>query len=364
MRHRFHSLCPYFAMFPESFAEKWLGELTEPGDWVLDPFSGRGTTPFQSLLMGRNAIATDINPVAYCISRAKTNAPPMASILGRLTRLEREFREERFERERRELPPFFRIAYRPQTLRQLLFLRERLRWAHSDVDCMLAALVLGSLHGESEKSDAYLSNQMPHTIATKPDYSVRFWKRHGFKAPERDVFALLRDRLAYRYVSTPPSGTADVRLADMRELPRLDVSHGRDIRCAITSPPYFDVTSYEEDQWLRLWFLGRQPKPSYRKLSKDDRLENRDDYWRLIGDMWRTLGRVMGRKSHVVVRLGAVRIPTDQLVSQLAGTSVLSGRRVRLISSSVSEIARRQTDAFRPGSAGCKVEVDCHFALA
>ena len=34
MRHRFHSICPYFAMFPESFAETWISNLTKRGDTV------------------------------------------------------------------------------------------------------------------------------------------------------------------------------------------------------------------------------------------------------------------------------------------------------------------------------------------
>ena len=63
MRNRFHALCPYLAMFPEGFAERWIDELTVPGDLVVDPFCGRGTTPFQALLMGSNALAGDINPV-------------------------------------------------------------------------------------------------------------------------------------------------------------------------------------------------------------------------------------------------------------------------------------------------------------
>ena len=53
MRHRFHSICPYFAMFPESFAEYWIAALTKPSDLVLDPFSGRGTTATCALLMDR-----------------------------------------------------------------------------------------------------------------------------------------------------------------------------------------------------------------------------------------------------------------------------------------------------------------------
>src|SRR5260370_33378460 len=71
MRHRFHALCPYFAMFPESFASTWIERLTKPGEVVLDPFSGRGTTAFQALLMRRRAIACDVNDVASWPRRAK-----------------------------------------------------------------------------------------------------------------------------------------------------------------------------------------------------------------------------------------------------------------------------------------------------
>jgi site-specific DNA-methyltransferase (adenine-specific) len=63
-------------MFPEAFAEAWIERLTKRGDVVLDPFSGRGTTAFQSLLMNRRAVASDVNDVAFCLTKAKTCAPP------------------------------------------------------------------------------------------------------------------------------------------------------------------------------------------------------------------------------------------------------------------------------------------------
>src|SRR5947209_5717680 len=111
MRHRFHALCPYFAMFPESFVERWLKILTKVGDTVLDPFCGRGTTPFQGLLMGRNVTACDINPVAYCVTRAKTNAPYLRNVLRRISELEEHFDTREWEEERRRLPEFFDYAY-------------------------------------------------------------------------------------------------------------------------------------------------------------------------------------------------------------------------------------------------------------
>ncbi|MFO0738191.1 MAG: DNA methyltransferase [Labilithrix sp.] len=360
MRHRFHALCPYFAMFPESFAETWIDALTRKNDLVLDPFCGRGTLPFQALLMGRRAIGVDVNEVAYCVSRAKTNAPTLGAVRRRISELEETFDPEVYEVARRRMPEFFRVAFTAGTMRQILFLREKLNWKRSRVDCMLGALTLGSLHGESERSPSFLSNQMPHTISTKPAYSVRFWRKHGFKAPRRDVFDLLRSQAAFRYASSPPDGSASILHMDMRDLPRVGLEEK--VRCVITSPPYFDVTSYQEDQWLRLWFLGGAPKPE--KTRGEERTSDQDRYWRLIADMWRSLGLVLRRRSDVVVRIGAVSYAPEKLTRQLQGAALACGRRVELVSHAVSEIKRRQTDSFRPGARGCRVEVDCHFAMA
>lgn len=363
MRHRFHALCPYFAMFPETFVERWVRRLTEPGDVVLDPFCGRGTSPFQALLMGRNAIGCDVNPVAYCISRAKTCAPAARSVRGRLTRLEKAFEPGDFTAEYAALPPFFHLAYAPTTLRQVLYLRAVLEPFASDVDCMLAALVLGALHGETERSPVFLSNQMPHTIATKPEYSIRFWQARGFTAPRRDAFALLRDRIEYRYASAPPTARGLIVRSDMR---KLDDSRGDwpgPVRCVITSPPYFDVTNFEEDQWLRLWFLGGPSHPTRRQVSTDDRYEDATKYWAMIADFWRMLGRTLATDAHVVVRIGARRLTPAELLAGLRETGSASDRRIDLVSNRTNEIRRRQTDAFRPGSTGCKVELDCHFRV-
>ena len=71
--HRLHALCSYFAMFPGYFARGHIRNHSAPGELILDPFSGRGTTLLESLLTQRNAVASDPNPVAYCITRQKAN---------------------------------------------------------------------------------------------------------------------------------------------------------------------------------------------------------------------------------------------------------------------------------------------------
>ncbi len=362
-RHRFHALCPYFAMFPETFVEEWIDRVCRKTDTVLDPFCGRGTAPFQALLMGRSAIGCDINPVAFCVTRAKTNAPAASAVRRRITILENAYRGDQWEPQRRGLPCFFRRAYAPETLRQVLYLRHTLNWRGSAPDCMIAAMTLGALHGESNKSPSYLSNQMPRTISTKPDYSIRFWKKHGNVAPDRDAFDLLRKQTDFRYKTSPPESCANVFNADMRELPRLLRYSHAPIRCAITSPPYLDVTSFEEDQWLRLWLLGGPPHPTYRQVSRDDRHEDLASYWGLIADLWRVLGCVLSPRANVVIRIGGKGVTAEQLVNGLVATSAFSKRKALLAHHEVSNIKRRQTDSFRPGSKGCSFEVDCHFQL-
>jgi len=278
-------------MFPESFAETWISNLTKRGDTVLDLFSGRGTTATCALLLGRKAIASDVNDVAYCLTKAKAQAPTQAAVSKRIRELSANYTSRAIAKRADKLPRFFRHAFHDKTLYQLLYLRKALDWRTRRTDAMIAALSLGALHGEADKSTSYFSNQMPRTISTKPAYSIRYWKQHSLKAPERDVFELLRKAVKYRYESEAPKGEALVINRDMRQLPLEMKDFPGPIRCVITSPPYFDVTNFEEDQWLRLWFLGGPPQPTRNRLSHDDRYTFNRHYWRFISDMWRSLGR-------------------------------------------------------------------------
>jgi len=348
-------------MFPETFAETWIDQLSKPGDIVLEPFSGRGTTAFQSMLMGRTPIACDVNDVAYCVTRAKTQAPSLPALRRRLTVLERKFVRASWSRRAAKIPEFFQYAYRRETLSQLLYLRVSLKWRTSDVDCMIAGLVLGALHGETEKSHSYLSNQMPRTISTKPAYSVRFWQKRDFTAPERDTFELLRKQASFRYESPPPRGEAWILHRDMRQLAWVADQLPAPIRLVVTSPPYLDVTNFEEDQWLRLWFLGGPPYPTRGRISRDDRYERPDAYRGFIADMWRMLGSLVAKNGHVVIRMGGRGIPPDEMVAKLAASSRFTRRPIRMLYQSSSALRGRQTDAFLPDTKGCLVEIDCHF---
>jgi len=66
-----HDFYRYPARFSPAFARAVINAFTAPGDVVLDPFMGGGTTLVEALASGRNAIGTDISSLARFIARAK-----------------------------------------------------------------------------------------------------------------------------------------------------------------------------------------------------------------------------------------------------------------------------------------------------
>lgn len=359
MRHRFHSICPYFAMFPETFVEKHL--CLAPTDGViLDPFSGRGTTVFQTLLSGRTGLGIDTNPLAACISRAKADAPVEMEVTSRIEEIESKFKpvEEHLLHD-----PFFVACFHRETLKQILWLRKQLDWRNNRVDCFIAAMAVSCLHGESHISRRVFSNRMPRTIATKPTYSIRWWLENGYVAPERDVFEILKQEMEFRFLSKAPLLRGVIKEGDARAAHELLPDWHRSVDMIITSPPYLDVTHFREDQWLRVWFLGGDPRPCSAGLG-DDRHWTERTYWRFLRESWIGVAPLMKSSSQIVIRIGGKKIDetlAGQGLSQSLGSAF---EHVQLRSISTSEIRKGQLRAFRPNVQGTRREFDAVFQVS
>lgn len=349
-------------MFPERFVEKNL-VYSRRDDLIFDPFSGRGTTAFQAILSGRKAIASDISPVAYCISRAKVSGVTKEAVRKRLIRLQRQAPDAKVKPVDDE-EEFFRACFHSSTLNQILFLRSRLRWAINDVDCFIAALVLGRLHGESHRSGAYFSNRMPRTIATKPAYSVRWWKAHGYIAPKRDVFEILKNELSFRFETGVPTRTAEVLQVDARHASKAFSKYRHRVSQVITSPPYPDTTHFAEDQWLRNWFLGAD-KRTTAVGSRDDRHHSLDRYWLFLNESWAGIRDLLNpTQATVVVRIGGSKLTlATAREGLLDGLKAATGRSVSVRNSIKSDIVGGQLKSFRPSARGIKHEYDFVFSI-
>ncbi|MCP4166109.1 MAG: site-specific DNA-methyltransferase [Chloroflexi bacterium] len=67
--HNYHA---FPAKFPPQLPRKFIHFLTEPGDVVLDPMMGSGTTIVEAYLADRQAIGGDIDPLARLLTAVKT----------------------------------------------------------------------------------------------------------------------------------------------------------------------------------------------------------------------------------------------------------------------------------------------------
>ena len=68
--HSVHEVS-YRACFKPQLPEFFIQRLTGPGDAVLDPFMGRGTTPVEAGLLDRKAYGNDINPLSVLLTRPR-----------------------------------------------------------------------------------------------------------------------------------------------------------------------------------------------------------------------------------------------------------------------------------------------------
>ena len=66
-----NGICPYFTMFPLDFPCSILSRHALAGEWVLDPFCGRGTTNYASRILGLPSVGIDSSAVAVALSQAK-----------------------------------------------------------------------------------------------------------------------------------------------------------------------------------------------------------------------------------------------------------------------------------------------------
>lgn len=349
-------------MFPEAFVRRNVQAWSRPGDLICDPFMGRGTTILESLLNGRKAIGCDTNPVAYCVSRAKAVPPDLDDVMARLKALELQFAG--FSSHAAEASDdFFNLCFHESTLQQVLFLRKRLAWREDNVDCFIAALALGCLHGESHRSAMYLSNRMPRTISTKPAYSVRWWKENGCLPPKRDAFSVIRALARFRYESTLPAIKGRVVEGDARRAAQLLRPYRERVALVVTSPPYLDITDYHEDQWLRLWFLGGPPKPVTRQ-GKDDRHRGTESYWQFLAEAWRGVVPLLRENAQVVVRIGGSRLGQEELRAGLLKTLNGAGRRFTLAEARETAIENGQRRAFLVDGKKPKKPVEHDFRFA
>jgi tRNA G10 N-methylase Trm11 len=291
--HPLHKLSPYVGGFPPALARYFVLNLSDPGDVVLDPFSGRGTTLLEALLCDRGAVGSDAFEYAVVLSRAK--AAPLT-----LDELEAYLREKLAEADALDAPlddEDLRVFFSESTLDQLLRLRAVLRGDDSREATFAKAVVCGVLHGPSRM---FLSAPQKDQTSSTVGYVRRYLERNGIERPERDVLDSALAKARRSALDRLPSRVGTVHRADARALPLADGS----VDLVVTSPPYLAVLDYAWNNWLRLWWLGCDRLQERGKLI----LTRREDAYRaFVRETCAELHRVLRDDAAAVIVVGDVK---------------------------------------------------------
>jgi site-specific DNA-methyltransferase (adenine-specific) len=347
--HSYHPMCSYLASFPAALAHAFIGRYSRRGDVVLDPFSGRGTTPLQACAEGRIGLGSDLNPFAHLLTAAKVEPATPAEARTRVAGLRLAWATDSATwlgladavladpgpggarvpiagsggtdtdlSAGEPVPLEVAVAFHRRTLAQLLLVRTSLR-LDRPTDRFLAAALTGILHG---KSASYLSTIMPNTFSMAPRYVRDFAARTEFHSPERDVFDGLELKLGRLYRQAAPQTPGLALLGDARDIsPRArEALRLRGLpdkaRLVVTSPPYLRVVKYGYYNWLRTWLLGFDAATIDATL---DDAHHREPYLAFLRDVLAGLRPILTDDAVVVLVIGDVEFDRGRPIAGAVG---------------------------------------------
>jgi SAM-dependent methyltransferase len=313
----------YRACFKPQLPAYFIERLSEEGDLVYDPFSGRGTTAVEAALRGRRVVANDINPLSVIFARPRLEVPHVSEVDARLNALELEHRA----RSDIDLSMFFH----PETERELLNLRAYLnarRRSRSEdaIDRWIRMVATNRLTGHSPGFFSVYT--LPPNQAVLPEGQVKINQRLDQTPPYRNVRELIlrksvqlqsgltaaeRDRLRRaaahaRFLEGPASVTRSI---------------GHDVvQLTVTSPPFLDVVQYAKDNWLRCWFNGLDAKAIGRRMTC---LRNVEEWAAAMQSVFVELHRITRPGGWLAFEVGEVRRGEIRLEEIVAPIGMAAG---------------------------------------
>jgi site-specific DNA-methyltransferase (cytosine-N4-specific) len=242
-----HGLHPYPAKFIPHIPRMVLAELSRPGDLVVDPMCGSGTTLVEAAVAGRRAVGVDINPIATLISKAKTTVLPVLA-----------------QKSLHELADLIEVS--DTSLAVLPEFHNRRHWYEDGVSTAIShSLKLINDLGEPAARTFARCALSAVLVNVSRQHSETRWVRTDRIVTPADVYARiarrLRDNLARadHYARSALSPVAVVT-ADARGIPVADSS----VSLVMTSPPYANSHDYYLYNKLRLFWLGYDVAPVQR----------------------------------------------------------------------------------------------------
>ena len=253
-----HALHPYPSKFIPQIPGHCIRLLSMPGELVLDPFGGSGTTALEAIRLGRRALSIDANPVGTLIGQVKTcnldgeSAMDLRALRSSLTTwlLDIPRPSTLCAEYQAYIPDIPNIDkwFPPTSRGELALIRSRIDRMETEQGQMIALLALSRI----VLSASYQDSETRYTSKPRDIPPVETLKRFLFALEEvlRDV---LRTQPELRY------GVCEFLTADTMELAQT-LLEPASVDLVVTSPPYGNANDYHLYHRFRLLWLGHDPR--------------------------------------------------------------------------------------------------------
>ena len=313
----------YRACFKPQLPAYFIERLTQPGETVYDPFSGRGTTAVETALQGRNVVANDANPLSVILTRPRLELPSVADIDKRLRSL-------KFAANASsdiDLSMFFHR----NTLYEILGLRHYLARRHREgaedgVDRWIRMVATNRLTGHSPGFFSVYT--LPPNQAVSSENQMKINQKLGQKPEYKDIRALILRKsmqlqgglsAADRWRLRGAAMSAHFLVGEAAATPAIAANS---VQLTVTSPPFLDVVQYARDNWLRCWFNALDADEIAQRITMSSTIE---EWSAQMARAFVELHRVTAHGGWVAFEVGEVRKGKIRLEEHVVPLGIAAG---------------------------------------
>jgi hypothetical protein len=312
----------YRACFKPQLPRFFIERLTQTGDVVYDPFSGRGTTAIETGLLGRQVIVNDANPLSRILTEPRFFPPTIEEVAARLEAIPRNG-----DRADCDLSMF----YHPGTECEIVALRRYLSGRREDgtsdaVDRWIGMVATNRLTGHSSGFFSVYTLPPNQAVSRKSQERIN---RKRCQVPEyRDTHMLILRKTksliaglssAERTNLNRAGASARFFTGDARKTPGIA---SNTVQLTVTSPPFLDIVQYRDDNWLRCWFCGLDGDAIGHTITMARTVT---EWEAVMGAVFRELFRITAPGGYVAFEVGEVRKKTVRLEEHVVPPGLAAG---------------------------------------
>ncbi len=305
-RHRWY---PFKEGFSNQLVREAIGQVKRKRNIsILDPFSGSGTTPLTSALLGHRAVGIEVNPFCAFASKVKCNKD--------------RWRAATYKEKLKEIVKEVESADSPSPLEgysSFSRTEENSKWLFERGVLRVATALIGAAkRRQSAYSDAFvlagIRAAMMCCNAKKDGKCLRYhrdWDKLNYSSEDfirafKQVAEMMVGDISL--TPMPKSGSSCILVGDARE--KLSGLQSRSFDLLVTSPPYLNSFDYS-DVYRPELFLGGFVKSNadLRKIRLKTLRSHVQVSWEKIGEMKNPLVKGFARQLREVENLWSSRLP-------------------------------------------------------